>query len=155
MFISCKIFSENAIFGKGKCIQAVWLPRNSFYGKSILVFGSFKHFTENAFRFTENQFPCLVRLNILRKMEFVFYGKSIPMFGLRIILRKIWNALQIQALALPRQTCIAFGSIYPSMFQNVVRLNFKVTPSNWHVLLALLLVAPNLEVLDLNKVSLR
>ena len=51
--------------------------------------------------------------------------------------------------------CIAFGSIYPSMFQNVVRLNFKVTPSNWHVLLALLLVAPNLEVLDLKKVGLR
>ena len=89
VFGSCKIFSENAIFGKGKCIQAVWLPWNSFYGKSISVFGSFKQFTENAFCFTENQFPCLVRSNILRKMEFVFYGKSIPMFGLWIILRKI------------------------------------------------------------------
>ena len=46
-------------------------------------------FMENAFRFTKNQFPCLVRSNILQKMEFVFYGKSIPMFGLWIILRKI------------------------------------------------------------------
>ncbi|KAK7847922.1 hypothetical protein CFP56_006068 [Quercus suber] len=50
-----------------------------------------------------------------------------------------------------KKKCIAFGSIYPSMFQNLVRLNFKVTPSNWHVLLALLLVAPNLEVLVVNK----
>ena len=89
----------------GPKFQAIWLPRNSFYGKSIPVFDSFKHFTKNVFRFTENQFPCLVQSNILRKMEFIFYGKSIPMFGLWIILRKIWNALQIQAPALPRQTC--------------------------------------------------
>ena len=105
MFGSCKIFFENAIFGKGKYIQVVWLPRNSFYRKSIPVFGSFKHFMENTFRFTENQFPCLVRSNILRKMEFVFYRKSIPTFGLWIILQKIWNALEIQTPALPRQTC--------------------------------------------------
>ena len=100
-----KYFSRNAIFEKRKCIQAVWLSRNSFYRKSIPIFGSFKHFTENAFRFTENQFPYLVRSNILRKIEFIFYGKSIPMFDLWIILWKIWNALQIQAPALPRQTC--------------------------------------------------
>ena len=55
----------------------VWLPQNSFYGKSISVFGSYKHFTENDFRFMENQFPCLVRSNILWKMKFVFYEKSI------------------------------------------------------------------------------
>ena len=87
-FLSVKSFQGKFFSHKGKCIQAVWLPQNSFYGKSILVFGSFKHFTKNDFRFTENQFPCLVRSNILRKMN-SFYGKSIPMFGLWIILRKI------------------------------------------------------------------
>ena len=76
-------------FPKRKMYSGVWLPRNSFYRKSILVFGSYKHFTENDFRFTKNQLPCLFRSNILRKMEFVFYGKSILMFGLWIILRKI------------------------------------------------------------------
>ena len=76
-------------FPERKMYSGVWLPWNSFYGKSILVFGSYKHFTENHFHFTENQFPCLVRSNILQKMEFVFYGKSILMFGLWIILQKI------------------------------------------------------------------
>ena len=71
-------FSENAIFGKGKCIQVVWLPWNSFYGKSIPVFGLYKHFTENTFRFTKNQFPCLVQSNILRKMKFVFTKNQFP-----------------------------------------------------------------------------
>ncbi|KAL4619116.1 hypothetical protein ACB092_06G056600 [Castanea dentata] len=47
--------------------------------------------------------------------------------------------------------CIGFGSIYPSMFQNLVRLNFKVTRTNWHVLQSLLVVAPNLEVLVIDK----
>ncbi|KAF3951084.1 hypothetical protein CMV_023230 [Castanea mollissima] len=47
--------------------------------------------------------------------------------------------------------CIGLGYIYPSMFQNLVRLNFKVTQSNWHVLQSLLVVAPNLEVLVLDK----
>ena len=69
--------------------SGVWLPQNSFDGKSIPVFGSYKHFTKNDFRFTENQFPYLVRSNILRKMEFIFYRKLILMFGLWIILRKI------------------------------------------------------------------
>ena len=69
--------------------SGVWLPQKSFYRKSILMFGSYKHFTENDFHFTENQFSCLVRSNILQKMKFVFYGKSILMFGLWIILRKI------------------------------------------------------------------
>ena len=49
--------------------------------------------------------------------------------------------------------CIGFGSIYPSMFQNLVRLNFKVTRTNWHVLQSLLVVTPNLEVLVIDKVS--
>ena len=50
MFGSCKIFfrkwifSGNVIFGKGKCIQTIWLNWNSFYRKSIPMFGSFKHF---------------------------------------------------------------------------------------------------------------
>ncbi|KAK7847921.1 hypothetical protein CFP56_006069 [Quercus suber] len=47
--------------------------------------------------------------------------------------------------------CIGFGSIYPSMFQILVRLNFKVTRTNWHVLQSLLVVAPNLEVLVIDK----
>ena len=55
--------------------SSVWLRRNSFYGKSILVFGSYKHFTENDFRFTENKFPCLFQSNILRKMKFIFLQK--------------------------------------------------------------------------------
>ena len=50
-------FSEMLIFGKGKCIQLFGCLGNCF---------------------PENQFWCLVRPNILRKM---LYGKSIPMFG--------------------------------------------------------------------------
>ena len=76
-------FSRNAIFRKGKCIQ---------------VFGCV------GICFTENQFQCLVRTNILRKMTSVlrkiisgvcfrqtFYEKwkSFLMFGLWIILQKI------------------------------------------------------------------
>ena len=103
-FLSVKSFQGKFFSHKGKCIQAVWLPQNSFYGKSILVFGSFKHFTKNDFRFTENQFPCLVRSNILRKMEFV----------LRKINSHVWfvnhftenmKCLTNSAPALPRQTC--------------------------------------------------
>ena len=81
------LFSGNAIFRKGKCIQ---------------VFG--------CLRITENQFRCLVCTNILWKMTSVlrkinshvwfgqsfygkwnsfFYRKSILMFGLWIILWKI------------------------------------------------------------------
>nr|POE68966.1 putative fbd-associated f-box protein [Quercus suber] len=75
----------------------------------------------------------------------IYYGDRI--FKL---LRALNNAKFLSLFSGDRE-CIAFGSIYPSMFQNLVRLNFKVTPSNWHVLLALLLVAPNLEVLVVNK----
>ena len=78
------IFSGNANFRKRKMFFAIWLSRKSFseksipclvrpnilrksfYGKSILVFDSSKHFTENT----------------LRKS---FYGKSFPVFGLCII----------------------------------------------------------------------
>ena len=71
------IFSGNANFRKRKmysgCLavskivlrkinSSVWFVQ-TFYGN----------------RFTENQFRCLVRPNILRK---ILYGKSIPMFGL-------------------------------------------------------------------------
>ncbi|KAF3947139.1 hypothetical protein CMV_026688 [Castanea mollissima] len=75
----------------------------------------------------------------------IYYGDRI--FKL---LRALNNA-KFLSLFPGDKECIAFGSIYPSMFQNLVRLNFKVTRSNWHVLLALLLVAPNLEVLVVNK----
>ena len=104
MFVLCKIFSGNAIFGKGKCIQAVWLPRNSFYG---------------------NQFQCLVRSNILRKMLSVlrkinYHVCSVKHFtknGIHFLWKinshvcfvdhftKNMNALQILAPALPKQTC--------------------------------------------------
>ena len=89
---------------KGKCIQAIWLPQNLFYGKSIPMFGLFKHFMENVFRFVEYQFPCLVRSNILRKMEFV----------LRKINSHVWfvdhftenmKCLTTSAPALPKPTC--------------------------------------------------
>ena len=104
-----KYFSRNAIFKKRKCIQAVWLPRNSFYGKSIPVFGSSKHFTENT----------------LRKS---FYGKSFPVFGLWIILWKIWNVLQIQAPALSRQTC--------NSTKLIIHFNIKNNHSNWRTWIA-------------------
>ena len=45
-FSGVKSFQGKLFSRKGKCIQAVWLSRNSFYGKSIPVFGSFKHFTK-------------------------------------------------------------------------------------------------------------
>ena len=87
MYSGCLAVSEIVL---QKINSGVWFVQ-TFYGK--------------CFSFAENQFPCLVRSNILRKIKFVFYGKSIPVFGLWIILRKIWNVLQIQAPALSRQTC--------------------------------------------------
>ena len=71
-------FSGNAIFRKGKCIQVFGCVGIRFYGKSFPVFSSYKHFTENDFRFTENQFPCLFPSSILRKMKFIFLQKIIP-----------------------------------------------------------------------------
>ena len=40
------LFSGNAIFRKGKCIQVFGCARNSFYGNEILVFVSGIRFTE-------------------------------------------------------------------------------------------------------------
>ena len=91
----------SSVFLRLCLVHVKYFPEILFSGKENV----FKLFGCLGIRFTENQFPRLVRSNILRKLEFVFYGKSIPMFGLWIILRKIWNALQIQAPALPRQTC--------------------------------------------------
>ena len=50
------IFEKYFIFRKyyfweRKMYSGVWLRRNSFYEKSIPVFGSYKHFTENGIRF--------------------------------------------------------------------------------------------------------
>ena len=60
------IFFKNANFRKRKMFSAVWLSQKSFSGKSIPVFGSSKHFTENT-------------------LQKSFYGKSFPVFGLWII----------------------------------------------------------------------
>ena len=90
-------FSEMLISGKGKCI---W------------VFGCFGN------RFTENQFRCLIRPNILRKSFYgnlipvfdsskyftentlrkILYGKRFPMFGSENTLRKIiWiNIIELE-----------------------------------------------------------
>ena len=40
-------------FPERKMYSGVWLRRNSFYRKSILVFGSYKHFTENEIHFLQ------------------------------------------------------------------------------------------------------
>ena len=83
VFGSCKSISgkyfifRKCYFPERKMYSGVWLRRNSFYGKSIPVFSSYKHFTENDFRFTENQFPCLFPSSILRKMKFIFLQKII------------------------------------------------------------------------------
>ena len=64
------LFSRNAIFRKGKCIQVFGCAQNSFYGNEILVFVSGIRFTE--MRFTENHFQRLFPENIFRKMKFIF-----------------------------------------------------------------------------------
>ena len=46
-----------------------------------------------------------------------------------------------------------FGNIYPSSFQNLVKLKFKVNGCSWNVLRVLLQKAPNLETLVITKVS--
>ena len=67
------------------------------------MFGSFKHFTENGFRFTENQFPCLVRSNILRKMEFVLWKINSHVWFVDHFMENM-KCLKNSAPALPRQT---------------------------------------------------
>ncbi|XP_075665777.1 F-box/LRR-repeat protein At3g26922-like [Castanea sativa] len=49
--------------------------------------------------------------------------------------------------------CLSNGSTYPSQFQNLLRLDFKVNTWNWHVLQDLLKNSPNLEVLDVTNMS--
>ncbi|KAK4576678.1 hypothetical protein RGQ29_027286 [Quercus rubra] len=44
-----------------------------------------------------------------------------------------------------------FGNIYPSSFQNLVKLKFKVNGCSWNVLRVLLQKAPNLETLVITK----
>ena len=128
MFGSCKmfsgkyIFSGNANFRKRKMYSSCLAVSEIVLRKINSGVWFIQTFYGN--RFTENQFRCFVRPNILRK---ILYGKSIPMFGsvkhftknkirflrkinfgvwgLWIILRKIWNVLQIQAPTLSRQTC--------------------------------------------------
>ena len=145
MFSGKYIFSGNANFQKRKMysgclavLEVVLWKINSGVWFVQIFYGN---------RFTENQFRCLVRLNILRKM---FYGKSIPMFGLVkhftkneirflrkinsgvwglwIILQKIWNVLQIQAPALSRQT-------YNST-KLIIHFNIKNNHSNWRTWIA-------------------
>ena len=67
------------------------------------MFGSFKHFTENGFRFTENQFPCLVRSNILRKMEFVLWKINSHVWFVDHFMENM-KCLKNSAPALPKQT---------------------------------------------------
>ena len=50
--------------------------------------------------------------------------------------------------------CSGIANIYPSSFQNLVRLYFKVNNCNWHLLPDLLHKAPNLETLVVTEVSL-
>ncbi|KAL0000859.1 hypothetical protein SO802_014640 [Lithocarpus litseifolius] len=65
--------------------------------------------------------------------------------------RTVFTCKTIVILELRADICLCFDSIYPSMYLNLVRLEFGVNLSNWHVLKALLLVAPNLKVLVLDK----
>ena len=108
---------------KGKCIQAIWLSQKSFYGKSIPVFGSSKHFSEIVLwkinsgvwfvqtffgnRFTENQFRCLVHTNILRKITSVLRKiNSHVCFGQTFYEK--WNSFFTENQFL----CLVCGSFY-------------------------------------------
>ncbi|KAL4619128.1 hypothetical protein ACB092_06G057500 [Castanea dentata] len=73
-------------------------------------------------------------------------------YGARIfkLVREL-NCSKFLSICPGQKECLCFDSIYPSMYQNLVRLEFGVNLSNWHVLKALLLVAPNLKVLVLDK----
>ena len=114
---------------KGKCIQAIWLSRKLFYGKSILMFGSFKHFTENGSRFTENQFPCLVHSNILQKIKFV----------LRKINSHVWfvdhftentKCLTNSEPVLSRQTYNSTKIIIHFNIEIIIHFNIKINHPN-------------------------
>ena len=118
MFSGKYIFSGNANFQKRKMYSDCLAVSEIIFRKINSGVWFVQTFYGN--RFTENQFRCLVRPNILRKS---FYWKSFPVFGLWIILRKIWNVLQIQAPALSRQTC--------NSTKLIIHFNIKNNHSNW------------------------
>ncbi|XP_030929302.1 F-box/LRR-repeat protein At3g26922-like isoform X2 [Quercus lobata] len=77
-------------------------------------------------------------------------------YGDRVFrLLKALNKAKSLTLYPGKKQCVDFGSIYPSRFKNLVRLNFTLQKSNWHVLQALLRVSPNLEVLVIDKLYSR
>ena len=76
MFSGKYIFSGNANFRKRKMYSDCLVVSEIIFRKINSGVWFVQTFYGN--RFTENQFRCLVRPNILRKM---LYGKSIPMFG--------------------------------------------------------------------------
>ena len=111
MFGSCKMFSEkyiffrNANFRKRKmysgCLavsEIVLLKINSGVWFVQTFYGKW-------FLFYGKSIPMFGLVKHFMKNRIRFYEKSILMFGLWIILWKIWNVLQIQASALSRQTC--------------------------------------------------
>ena len=109
--------------------SSCWLSRKSFYGKSIPMFGSFKQFTENGSRFTENHFPCLVHSNILWKMK----------FALRKINSHVWfvdhftkntKCLTNSESALPRQTCNSTKIIIHFNIEIIIHFNIKINHPN-------------------------
>ena len=86
-----------------------WLP---FYGKSIPIFGSVKHFMENEIRFfTENQFSCLVCGSFYRKYKMPYNFKHLHYLNKPVTVQKYSSTstskiiIQIQASALPRHIC--------------------------------------------------
>ena len=105
-FSGVKSFQGKLFSRKRKCIQAVWLSRKSFYGKSIPMFGSFKHFTENGSHFTENQFPCLVHSNILQKNKIHFTENHFPCLVCGSFSGKYEMPLQIQNLQIQNLYCL-------------------------------------------------
>ena len=93
-----------------------------FYGKSFPVFSSYKHFTENDFRFTENQFPCLFPSSILRKMKFIFLQKIISHVWFVDYFTKNNNFKHLHYLNKP-----ATVQKYSSKFKHLHCLNTSVT----------------------------
>ena len=85
MYSGCLAVSEIVLW---KINSGVWFVQ-IFYGN----------------RFTENQFWCLVRPNILRKM---LYGKSIPMFGSI----KHFTKNEIRFFTENQFWCLVCGSFY-------------------------------------------
>ena len=82
--LTCASFQRNSYSLRVRLVAVKRFPENTYFlemlisgkGKCFPLFGCLGN------RFPENQFRCLVRPNILRKL---FYGKSFPVFGLWII----------------------------------------------------------------------